>query len=109
MIQENKKVFTGAVELEFGIPISGIFTSALISFDSAPTTSETLTITFKSGTDSSLDTVMQTVDPSADSIQNIFFHLDNGMPLNKGDKISVEYTNTDGNTIGVTIKGRDTF
>ena len=109
MLQESKKVFTGAVDLEFSISISGIFTSALINFDTAPTTSENLTITFKSGTDSNLDTALLTTDPSTDSTRDIFFHLDNGIPLNKGDKISVEYTNTDARTIGVTIKGADRF
>jgi len=64
-------------------------------FDAAPTTSENLTVTLDSGQGAAYDTVLASVDPVGATevvVRNI-------AGLKNGDKIIVEYTNTDGNSI----------
>ena len=68
-----------------------------IKIDSAPTTSEDITVTLDSVQGAAYDTVLRSVDPSATSATSIVFeNLDGQM---YGDKLLVAYTNTDGNSI----------
>ena len=107
MIQDKSEQFTGAVSLEYEVPIAGLFIAALVTFSAAPTTTENLTVTFKSRHGTAFDTVIHTIDPSTDSLTDIYYAPEAAVPLNKGDKILLEYTNTDTGTIGVTLKGLD--
>ena len=66
-----------------------------IKFDSAPTTSENVTLTLDSSLGAAYDTVLRVVDPSATSSTDIVFE-DLELFAN-GDKLLVTYTNTDGN------------
>ena len=107
MIQESKKIFTDAVSLSFSVPIAGIFSTALLKFSAAPSTSENITITFKSANGTEYDTIIYTFDPSDDGETNISYSPNVALPLRKGDSILIEYPNTDAATIGVTLKGLD--
>jgi hypothetical protein len=68
-----------------------------LNFDSAPTTSENITLSIDSANGSSYDTVIRIIDPSITSSVDITFEDLN--LFSSGDKLLVSYTNTDGNSI----------
>jgi len=66
-----------------------------LTFDATPTTAENITVTLDSGQGTAYDAVIAAVDPAGYTdvvITNIG-------GLKNGDKLLVEYTNTDGNSI----------
>lgn len=72
-------------------------TVVALKFDAAPTTSENVILTLDSSLGSAYDTVLRVVDPSVTSSTDIVIE---DLPLfASGDKLLVEYTNTDGNSI----------
>lgn len=77
--------------------------SITVHFDSAPTTSEDLTVTIDANDGSEYDTVVFSTDPSEDSATDVVFIPDGELLLENGDEIQVDYTNTDGNTYGLRI------
>jgi hypothetical protein len=66
-----------------------------IMFDAAPTTPENMTVTVDSVSGAAYDRVVQTIDPAGLTVVK----LNPIVGLVVGDKIVVEYTNTDGRTI----------
>jgi len=83
-------------------PLTGPQTlSALLAHvDTAPTTSETLTVTLDSGDGSEYDAILYSKDMASVtsiSITNI------NMPLRAGDALTVAYDNTDSRHVGVTL------
>ena len=107
MIQSFQKKFTDAVDFSFELPGPGIFVQALIKFDSLPTTSEDMVFTVKNRDDSDFDTAIHTVDPSGESETSIVFEPDTATILTGNEYLHVDYDNTDGRTIGITLKGLD--
>lgn len=67
----------------------------LLTFDVAPTTNENVTITLNSGQGSAYDTVLRSADP-AGATSLVFENIEG---LGNGDKLLIEYTNTDTKTI----------
>ncbi len=68
-----------------------------LKFDSAPTTSENITLTKDSIQGAAYDTLLLSFDPAADSATDVV--IENVTGLRNGDKIVLAYTNTDGNSI----------
>lgn len=65
---------------------------------SAPTTSETITITIIDAKGAAYNTVIYTLDPSVDSTTDVLL-TDINTPTYKGDAIRAVYANTDGNDV----------
>ena len=107
MIQEHVQEFNDAVNITFQVPISGIFTTALIHFNTAPTTAGDLLLTFKSTNGENYDTVLHTVDPSNPGITDIAYSPSTAIAMNKGDKILLTYPNANKRRVNVTLKGLD--
>lgn len=105
MVQEVAKKFTSAVELEWGISQTGFFTTLLVSLSEAPTTSENLLLTFKSRHGTDFDVILFDIDMQG--VTNLSFSPDTALPISKNDRVQVTYPNTDGRTIGITLKGSD--
>ena len=75
--------------------------SVAINFDAAPTTSENLTITLDDKLGPQYDVLLYTLDPSAASTTDILWQPDQELMVVTGDKVTVDYANTDGNVFGV--------
>ena len=73
-----------------------------ISWDTAPTTNEDLTVTLDSDLGPAFDIEIYTVDPAADSLTAVLL-TDINLPLFQGDAIDVDYANTDHRTVGIQI------
>lgn len=107
MITKSAKSFSGAVEMEWTPPRAGLFLRAIVNFSEAPTTSENLTITHKSSQGTDYDDEVYSVDPSTDSLTQVRWVPDVAVPLTPGDKIVLEYANSDGNEVHATLIGLD--
>ncbi len=86
---------TTSVALAWSIAVGDNFDVKRINltFDTAPTTSEDLTVTLDSGQGAAYDTVLYTVDPSVASVTNLTIEELPGFM--NGDALLIEYTNTD--------------
>ena len=73
----------------------------------APTTSEDVTITHKSAKGSNYDYVLDSQDPSTDSLTQVRYVPDAAIPMTEGDAILVEYDNSDTNSVYITLKFLD--
>ena len=75
-------------------------------FGAAPTTSENFTITVDDALGSAYDVLLYTLDPSAAATTDILWQPDDELMLVTGDKLVVNYANSDANTYGLvfTIK-----
>ncbi len=153
MITEAYKTFTEAVDLEWGVPTAGTWSAVMLSFAEAPFNHDTggdvgeIQVIFRSQHGADYDTVLFTRNPAvprtipdaspgdpADERSlpvgeplDIYIAPDIEVPLNRGDRIAVVYTNPalpDGSsftntknasitttardrTVSVTIKGND--
>ena len=107
MITKSAKSFSGAVEMEWTPPRAGLFLRAIVNFSEAPTTSENLTITHKSSNGDDYDDEVHSVDPSTDSLTQVRWVPEVAIPLAPGDKILVEYANSDARNVHVTLIGLD--
>ena len=77
----------------------------ILKFNTAPSTSENITITRDDGDDASYDVNYLTTDPSVGSKTSVVWYPSNTLELEDGDQLVVSYTNTDGRTIGAKIVG----
>ena len=108
----EQKIFTEAVDFESKpkeatLGASGAFLSAiLIHFDTVPTTSENLIVSYVSDEGEEYTAELHSEDPSAESTTDLVLEWDNGFVLDPGDAIKVAYPNTDKRTIGITVKYR---
>ena len=107
MVQSINKKFTGAVDLSRDPTTVGWLTHVLVSFDSRPSTSENLTITLVNEDDDDLNIVLEIIDPSVTTELLPIIYAPRPIPLSFKESVQVEYANTDGNTVGVIIKGTD--
>ena len=110
MIQRKSGEFSAtAVDLAWSPPVQGAALLVLVSFDTAPTTAEDIKVIYDSGNGENFDTVVESSDPSTDSVTNLTFLSANPLPLLRGDAVRVKYTNTDTNRVNVTIIATDDY
>ena len=108
----EQKIFTEAIDFESRpkeatLGASGAFLSAiLIHFDTAPTTSENLVISYTNDDSEDFTTELHKQDPSVNSLADLVLEWDNGFVLDPGDAIKIAYPNTDERKIGITVKYR---
>ena len=107
MITKSAESFKGAVKMEWIPPRAGLFVRAIVNFSAAPTTSENLTITHKSSNGDGYDDEVYSVDPSTGRLTQVRWVPDVAVPLAPGDKILVEYANSNARNIHVTLIGLD--
>ena len=107
MITKSAKSFNGEVEMEWTPPRAGLFLRAIVNFSAAPTTSENLMITHKSSNGDGYDDEVYSVDPSTGRLTQVRWVPDVAVPLAPGDKILVEYANSNARNIHVTLIGLD--
>lgn len=91
----------GAIDFDTG-PLTGpqTLSAILIKVDTAPTTSESLTVTLDSVDGSAYDVLLYSKDLSGlTGVAN----TDINLPLFDGDALKVAYTNTDQRTVGVRL------
>ena len=91
----------GAIDLDTG-PLTGpqTLSAILVKVDTAPTTSESLTVTLDSVDGSQYDVVIYSKDLISTTDVVV---TDISLPLAKGDGLTVAYTNTDSRTMGVRL------
>lgn len=108
----DQKIFEGAVDFESSpqdatLGASGGFLSAiLIHFDVLPTTAENLIVSYKNENSDAYTTELAKEDPATEATQDLVLEWDNGFVLDPGDSLKIVYPNTDGRTIGITVKYR---
>ena len=108
----DQQIFTEAVSFESKpdeatLGASGAFLSAiLIHFNEVPTTSEELIVSYTNKDSEAYTTELANEDPSENATTDLVLEWDNGFVLDSGDAIKIAYPNTDGKTIGITVKYR---
>ena len=72
-----------------------------VKWNTAPTTSQSLTLTLNSATGAAYDCVIYSVDPSVGSLTSLWINFEdqNGLDIAAGDAIDLAYLNTDTNTV----------
>ena len=98
---------TGAAAIATSMTVPAGRTYQLLSvslkYNTAPATSESLTVTLNANAGATYDTVLYTVDPSVLSVTSLLWQPDEPLYLEGGDAVDVAYTNTDTRTYGVQI------
>ena len=98
---------TGAAAIATSLTVPAGATYQLMSvslkYNTAPTTSESLTVTLNANAGAAYDTVLYTVDPSVGAVTSLLWQPDEPLYLEGGDAVDVVYTNTDTKTYGVQI------
>ena len=96
---------TGPVNVSFTVPVSRVYRlhSASIKFNTAPVTSESLTITYNALAGVNYDVLLYTVNPSITSITSLIWKPDELQYLHGEDRIDIFYNNNDNRTWGVQI------
>jgi len=96
---------TGPVNVTLTVPVGRVYRlhSASIKFNAAPTTSESLTVTYDALAGVNFDVLLYTVNPSVTSVTSLIWKPDELQYLHGGDGIDIFYNNTDGRTWGVQI------
>jgi len=98
---------TGAAAIATSLTVPAGMTYQLMSvslkYNTAPATSENLTITLNANAGAAYDTVLYTVDPSVLAVTSLLWQPDEPLYLQGGDAVDVAYTNTDTRTYGVQI------
>lgn len=92
---------SGAISTSTTLSAAAKLKSITLLFNTAPTTSEDLTVTLNATDGAAYDAVLRTTDPSVGSKTSVVYDLD--IPLENGDEIDVAYTNTDARTYGLRI------
>ena len=70
-------------------------------FGAAPTTSENFTITVDDKLGAQYDVLLYTLDPSAAAVTDILWQPDEELMLVTGDRVTVNFTNSDANVFGL--------
>ena len=110
--------FTGKIETvwtpepPFATPTAFLM-SVLVHFSEAPTTSEKFTLSYATEKGEEFETEIFSVDPvnppspAVGPLTDIFVSQSSlEIPLQAGESIKIAYPNTDGRTIGVTLKAK---
>ena len=106
--------FTDAVDIEikpdprYPATPTVLVTEILIHFSTHPATSEAVTAKYKSNEGDSFTHLLFQQDPSetddnGDDITEVRWSFTENFPLKQGEKIQIEYPNTDGNTVDVSF------
>lgn len=77
--------------------------SITANWDSAPTTSESITVTLNSVEGAAYDTILRSENPSVGSVTDYVWEWENPLRVQEGSTVDVAYANTDGNTVSVEI------
>ena len=95
----------GPVLAALTVPVGTVYRlhSASIKFNAAPTTSESLTITYDAQAGVNYDVVLYTINPSITAVTSLIWKPDELQYLHGGDVIRVAYNNNDTRTWGVQI------
>jgi hypothetical protein len=100
-----KSTTTGAEAIAASLAAKRV--SRLISvstkFSTAPTTSESITITLDANAGAAYDTLLYTLNPSTGATASFMWFPDQPLYLEPGDAIDIAFTNTDTRTYGVQI------
>ena len=93
--------FTGAVAIAEALAPGVAFRLLRIEvkFSTAPTTSQSITVTCDAGDGAAYDILLDSVDPSSGSQTALVFTYGVGYEFEKDDEIDIAYTNTDTRTI----------
>ena len=94
---------TGALALVATATANQRFTQATIRLSAVPVTSELLRIWVRPVAGAMFDTLLLEIDPSVEGASHFFFIPDEALWLVAGDRITVEFDNTDANTYGAQI------
>jgi len=94
---------TGAIDYTSGAHTCQLLLrSIVVSWDAAPTTAASLTVTLDSELGTAYDTEIYVVDPSVNGLTAVLL-TDVNLLIFKGDAITVTYDNPDARTVGVQI------
>jgi len=96
---------TGAIAIDTTTALSGNFrlSSVTVHFDTAPISSELLTISVDAKDWNAYDNILYSVDPSVTSATDITYTPTNDLVFEEWDEIKVEFANTNTNTYGLRI------
>jgi hypothetical protein len=96
---------TGAVAINTTTAIAAEWklVQVTVHFNSAPTTSQNITMTLDNITGSAYDTVLYSVNPSLSAATDIVYIPDGEFKFRSGDELAVAFTNTDTKTYGLSI------
>jgi len=108
MIQKTLTVATtGAITATWEVPRAGLFTTALIAFNQAPGTTANINFTYKSAAGTNYDVIVHTINPASPATTEIHWSPSAAIPLLKGDKIEVTYSNPNNRRVNITLLGLD--
>jgi len=102
-IRRTEDTGAGAISTSHAATGNEELISVNIMFDSAPSTSEDLTITFNSKDGAEYDVILALVDPAVEGASSILWYPDEPQMLEILDSIDVAFTNTDARTWTVAI------
>lgn len=106
-VNKTSATGTGAITASHAVTGNERVLSVTLHFNTAPTTSQSFTITLDANDGASYDTLLFSIDPSASSITDLVWFPDGDLVCEDGDAIDLAYTNTDGRTYGVQITTED--
>ena len=104
------KVSDGEMLASFKMPYGGVFTHALVRFDTKPTSTTRVMLTHVNDDDSDYNVELWSVNPAGGS-QDVhhFVELDVPLPLRANESVQLSYANPDDRRVAVTLKGSDSL
>lgn len=101
IIREYSDEDTGVIQVKSQANSFFKLKNVAIHIDAAPVTPEDLTISVDKGTGANFDTLIFKAANLA--AQDVYYEPDMDTVYNRGDEIQVDYPNSDGNNVAVTI------
>lgn len=104
--KDNSTSTTAAIAHSVTITQVTQLISVTVAFNTAPSTSEDLTVTLDANAGATYDVTLYSVDPSTTGATSIVYQPDQELWLDNGDQIDVAFVNTDNRTYGseITVK-----
>ena len=99
--QHKATATSGAIALVVDPAAAFKLVSLSLHFNTAPTTSENLTVTLDSGQGAAYDTVLYKRDPSVGSLTDLYVEFGDNFVFASDDHLDVAYANTDARTYGI--------
>ena len=107
MVQYQNQQFSSAVDFTYIFnSYEGRLGQIWVNFNTAPTTSENIIISFVDG-QSNVETEIKLVDPSTGGETDVFVGNEFNILLIKNDQLKIAYPNTDSRTVDVGIRVED--
>jgi len=98
---------SGAISATYNPGVAFYLDRVTLHLSSAPITSENFTITLNAKDGSVYDTILLSIDLSANSVTDLLWGPgDEPLLCEAGDAIDIAYANTDGNTYGLRVVTR---